>query len=518
MLKRYLVSTAGKPYYITKFYINKIDNVLRFGYDIHVITNNGIASMINNIDQSFVNNPESDNIFNKLSTEKKFSHTISQLEALDVLSGIEKSLRENSYKNYIQVNLPRANLYFELNKVKLLYSFIKYFYENYETIKLEIDKKDNPPLITADVKPQISVEVKDISSKIFNELCRISPNNIVSFFILKQISNLYTNQSLNFKIEEESNLIIEVESFTSNVMLLYNDLNVLINYIPSGMAETEFKTMIKSKITILIKLILAIYENESKLNENDKYLYINFIIILLYVYGFWLNGSEFNININIHSFANKVIFSLKGNMGKIKNIKFIPLPITSNDESKLIDISKINTLAAKYKYLIDFDRERFIKNIITDVENPVTITKEKLKQQDIVLSKAKLLDLSGDKLPLNYKLISDSKLSTHRIISKAYHSLLILENSINIFNIDNIDEQLPKLIDIINSKIIPLLRKNAEMVTLNPSVLLIYNNIIEPNITNTSLSIKEKMYLIFEICIPFMHDNFKINKFVDYFH
>lgn len=517
MLKRYLVSTAGKPYYITKFYIIKIDNILRFGYDIHVITNNGIASMINNIDQSFINNPESDNIFNKLATEKKFSHTISQLEAVNVISTIEKAIAEESYKSYIKISLPRANLYFELNKVKLLYNFIRYFYDNYENIKLEIDKKPNPIELTADVKTPVNVEVKDISSKIFNELCKLSPNNIISFFILKQISHLYTGQTLNFKLEEESNITIEVELFTSNLMLLYNDLNVLINFRPTNISEEEYKVAIKSKITLLIKLLLAIYDNESKLNSNDKYLYINFIVILLYIYGFWLNGSDFNININIYTFVNKVIFSLKGNMGKIKNIKFFPLPISHNSETKQVDISKINTLAAKYKYLIDFDRERFIKNIINDIESDVLNEKEN-KPRDIVLSKAKLLDLSNNELPLHYQLISDQKLQPHKIITKAYHSLLILENSINIFNIDNIDEQLPKLIDIINSKILPFLRKNSEMIILNPSVLLIYNNFIEPNIINNSLSIKEKMYLIFDICIPFLYDNFKINKFIDYFH
>lgn len=516
MLKRYLVSTAGKPYYITKFYINKIDNILRFGYDIHVITNSGIASMIDNINQSFINNPESDSIFNKLATEKKFSNTISQLEALEVISGIEKSLKEESFKDYIKVNLPRASLYFELNKVKLLYNFIKYFYDNYENIKVDIDKQ-NSPSTTADVKPTDNIEIKDISPTIFNELRNISPNNIITFFILKQISNMYTGQTLNFKLEEESNLIIEVESFTSNIMLLYNDLNILINFIPKTISDEEYKNIIKSKISVLIKLILALYENEDKLNINDKYLYINFIIILLYIYGFWLNGSDFNININLYTFVNKVIFNLKGSMGKIKNIKFIPLPMASKTDTSQVDISKINMLAAKYKYLIDFDRERFIKNIITDIESNPTDTESKFKQQNITLSKAKLLDLSGDELPLNYTLISDNNLKNHRIISKAYHSLLILENSINIFSIDNIDEQLPKLIDIINSKIIPSIRKKSEMVILNPSVILIYN-IIEPNIINIDLSIKEKMYLIFEICIPFIHDNFKVDKFVDYFH
>lgn len=515
MLKRYLVSTAGKPYYITKFYIFKIENILRFGYDIHVITNSGIASMINNIDQSFINNPESDSIFTKLATEKKFSNTISQIEALDVISGIEKALKENSYDKYIKINLPKASLYFELNKVKLLYNFIKYFYEHYESIKIEIDRKASINDSTAEIKTEVVPEIKDISSKLFNELCRISPNNIVTFFIIKQLCSIYTGQSLNFKVDDEDNLDIEVEIFTSNSMLLYNDLNTLINFTPSNVSEIEYKNLIKSKISMLLKLLIAIYENESKLTDNDKFLYINFIIVLFYIYGFWLNGSNFNVTTNIYSFANRVIFSFKTNIGKIKNIKFIPLPINDNN-GKLVDIAKINALSAKYKYLIDFDRERFIKSIISDIDNEPEV-KSSSSVPNMVISKAKLLDLISDILPLNYEIITDPKLTTHKIISKPYHSLLILENSTNIFNLDNIDEDLPKLVDIINAKIIPAIKKNAEMIVLNPSVLLIYDNFIEPNI-DTNISIKEKMYLIYQICIPFLHDVYKINKFIDYFH
>ena len=127
MLKKYLVSTAGKQFYITKFYINKIEDILRFGYDIHLITNVGISSMIGSIDQSFINNPESDNIFNKLSTTKKFSKGISQLEAIEVVSRMEGVINSSEIysSEYIKLELPRVILYYESHKYKLLYNFIK---------------------------------------------------------------------------------------------------------------------------------------------------------------------------------------------------------------------------------------------------------------------------------------------------------------------------------------------------------------------------------------------------------
>lgn len=515
MIKRYLICTSGKQYYVIKFYIIKIDTVLRFGYDIHLITNSGIASMIDKIDQSFSSNPESDAIFTKLSTDKKFSKTISQLEALDVINTLETILRSRPTDKYIRLTLPGAVLYYEINKIKMIYNLIKHFYDNYETIKTEFNK----PTVdssTAEYKPEIISDVKDISSKIFMELTKLSPNNIITFFIIKQISFLYTNQIVDFELDPEFNLNIKVSKFTNNLMLLYNDLNTYINFVPETLSTEEYNKYIKLHITTLVKLLITIYDNQSQLPANDKYLYINFILVLIYIYGFWANGSDFNSTNNLYSFANRVITALKGNTGKIKSIKFTPLPVSDEGESKQVELGTINMLASKYKYLIDIDKDKFVQHVLKDIK---AIDKNIVKpNHDLVLNKPRLLDLTTTKLPLYYEVITDLNLSNHRIISKAYHSLLILENSTNLLWTTDIDDMLPKLADIVKSKIVPALKKNGEMIVLNPSTLLIYTNCIEPFIDQGSMSINEKLYLIYQICIPFVHDNYKVNKIIDYFH
>jgi len=514
MLKKYLVSTSGKQYYITKFYIIKIENVLRFGYDIFLINNAGVASMIDTINQSFINNPESDNIFNKLSSEKKFSKTISQLEALEVLHNLEKILNTEQTSQFIKVSLPQANLYYELNKIQLLYNFIKHFCNNYELIKLDFDK---PDIHKQELKSENNIQIDDsnISSNLFNELIKLSPNNLVTFFILKQLTAFYTNQTVEFVLDEEQNLTISITKLTNNLMVLYNDLMTVINFVPANIADENFKNLLKSRITTLIKIIIFIYDNNDKLLINDKYLYLNYTFVLLYIYGFWLNNSDSMSLFNLYNFINKILMAFKFN-SKVKTIKIEPTPL-QGDTDVAIDLSTINGLANKYKYLIDIDRNRFVTNIINDTKTLINNKTNKFNI-NIPLNKAKLINLTNGNLPLKYEKIEDVKLSNHKIISKPYHSLLILENSKNIFNTDNIDENLPKLIDIIQNKMIPDLNKLSEQLILNPSTLFIYTECIEPNINNDLLNITEKLYLLYEVAIPYLFDRYNISKFLDYFH
>lgn len=514
MIKRYLVSMSGKRHYITKFYIVKIDNILRFGYDIYILSGESVVSIIKSINQSFINNPESDSIFERLPKELRFSKNISQLDALDIITQLEHSLSLGNTNQFIQVRLPDAVLYYEYNKTKLLYNFIKYFYDNYELIKLNIDKletkqdKKSQPTVDSTL---IKSPIQDINSQIFEELIKLSPNNILTFFILKQLVNNYTNQEVVFNIDENEHLNISLTKITNNLMLLYNDLMVIINFKPNNISEENYKTLIKTRIGELIKLIRFIYQHKEEINVNNLYLFLNFILIALYTYGFWLNNSDLNSGPNLYGFVNKILLSLK----KTNSILFIPLDLKQNENVTNIELGKINQLASKYKYLIEIDRSRFINNIINDTRQSLV---NKYPIQTLPISKAKLLNLASDRLPLNYQYINDKSLDSHLIISKPYHSLLILENSQNIFNLDEFDENFKKLISIVQTKLIPSVNKVIEQIKLNPSTLFIYNECIVPNINTQLLSIKEQFYLLYEIIIPYIFDTFKINKFLDHFH
>ena len=94
----------------------------------------------------------------------------------------------------------------------------------------------------------------------------------------------------------------------------------------------------------------------------------------------------------------------------------------------------------------------------------------------------------------------------------------MIENSKNLFTLDNIDENLRRFIDLINTKIIPTVNKYIEQIKLNPSTMFIYTECIRPNITSPLLSIQEQFYLLYDIVIPYLFDVHNINKITDYFH
>ena len=520
MIRKYLVSTAGKQYYITKFHIIKIDDTLRFCYDIYLITSQSTGSIIKTIDQSFITNPESDSIFEKLPKDLKFSKNISQLEAIEVLTKIEEAVNANNRSStpsqFIAIQLPQARLFYEINKVKLLYNFIKTFCDNYDLIKLNFDrpienkdkiKKDDDIVLTAK-----SENPQNISSLFFEELVKLSPNNIVTFFILKQLATNYTNQQVKFELDESGNLSIHLTKIMNNLMLLYNDLMVIVNFRPKDISDENYKGHIKFRIQELIKLIISIYRNREQLNNNDLYLYLNFVLISLYVYGFWLNDFDLNSGPNLYNFVNKILISFK----IPKDIKFIPTELIQDNTVVNVDLGKINKLASKYKYLIEIDRNKFIDNIIKDSKKDEISNQKHLELPSI--SKTRMLDLVSEHLPLNYEIITDVSLSDHKIISKAYHSYLIVENSKNLFTLDNIDENLRRFIDLINTKLIPTVNKYTEQIKLNPSTMFIYTECIRPNITSPLLSIQEQFYLLYDIIIPYLFDVHNITKITDYFH
>lgn len=533
MLKRYIVSTTGRSAYITKFYINLFDNVLRFGYNIYQIKNTGISSMIERINDSFRSNPESDSVFNKLPVEQVFSHTISQLESTDIITEIEKVLANpkgyTSNNSHFKITLPYATLYYELEKVKLLYNFIKHFYENYELIKLELSKPKENISDNSDLsKTEVSVNTNSIdslSSKIFNEFVKQSPSNILTFFILKSLTAFYNDHNVSFNYNSENGeLLITISEFTSNYMLFYSDLNTLINYNANTEnydAET-FRKSIRTKINSLIKILVYIFENSNKLNKEELYLYTHIIIIFIYVYGHWFNNNTGSSD--IYKFTNSVIKNLFNTTNKYKIIKFINNSISKSSDLKLLDISKINELSVKYNYLIHIDSSLYIKNIITDYQKDNDIKNESSRKildrisNRLILNKPKLLDLSNliDNPPLKYKIISSN--TDHIVITKAYQDFLFVLNSNNVLPNYEFDNHLPKLFDVISNKIVPNINKFNEMVKLNASTLFIYTNFIEPYINNELISVEEKLYLVYDIVLPYVYDTFKIDKFIDYFH
>lgn len=492
---RYIVSIAGKKPYITKYSIYKIDNIIRFGYDIHIINNNYQLQAIKDLDNNFRSNPESTELFNNVSTEKKFSASLSQLEVGLVIKEIEKTKPIN---NVIHIQFPKAQFFYEEEKALLLYNFLKHFYDNYELIKLELSKQENSENENNNVTDSEKIVINEqTSSDIFNKLIQLCPNNISTFFILKHLSIYNKNQYIEF--DKENNKLL-LSNFTTNYMLFFNDLKLTLNSLNNETIDivSISKTLVNG-LNYLITLFIN-EENHKYISKNEFYLYINFNILLLYTYY-----CLYKNNSNILKVINGLL--------KQNNINITIEHVTNEDnEEKSLDLQKINLLAQKYNYLIYIDRENFIKSIIREYDKddskfqPVDLTK------GVIVNKPSILNLE------NFEVIKDERFKNNIIIDRYYHQLLFINSTETIIEKVDIDYRLSKLIDLINNKIIPNVDKRIEMIQLNPSTLLIYNEFIGPFIQGNEISIDEILFLIFNITIPYIYDTYKIEKFIDYFH
>jgi hypothetical protein len=245
------------------------------------------------------------------------------------------------------------------------------------------------------------------------------------------------------------------------------------------------------------------YNNISKFISKDEfYLYINFNILLIYIYYcLYKNNSD------IFKVVNNILEKFK------IDFRFDTVLLNGgNSLENTLDLEKINKLSQKYNYLLYIDRKNFIDSIIREYDEtenkfqPVDLTK------GIIVNKPAILNVS------NYNVIKDDRFKNNIIIDIYYHQLLIINSNQTIIDNIEIDYRLSKLIDLINNKIIPNIDKRIEMIQLNPSTLLIYSEFISPFIKGNQISIDEILFLIFNISIPYIFDNYKIEKYIDYFH
>lgn len=278
---------------------------------------------------------------------------------------------------------------------------------------------------------------------IYKKLVSVSPNNIITFFILKHLTNT-EYQFINYE-----NDIIYISNFSSNYNLFFHELkNIILNM--DYVIDTKF--LIKG-----LQYLLSEFEKKP-----EYYLFIGFILLLLF------------LSLKVNS----------TNIVKHLELKFnIKIEIVYDEvlEEKLI-LENISLLAKKYDYLLYLDREHFVTSIINDKSY-----NKSNKKFDLILNKSSIIDVSKNTCKLPKKITDVSKL----------------------------DNKLIKLIDIINCIINKL---NIEMIKLNPNTLIIYKEFIEPNIDVNLISIDEIFYILYDIILPYLKDNYGINKYIDYFH
>jgi len=288
-------------------------------------------------------------------------------------------------------------------------------------------------------------------------------------------------------------------------MLFFDDLKLVLSSFDKDFKTNTNITNVTNTLVNGVNYLVGLfkeYESVNKFISKDEfYLYINFNILLIYVYyRLYKNNSDIIFVINDICKKFKKDFRFESYTGD-----------NSNNLCKL-NLEKINKLSQKYNYLLHIDRENFVKSIIRDYDNsdnkfqPVDLTK------GIVVNKPSILDVS------NFTVIKNDRFKNNNIIDRYYLQLLLINSNETIIENVEIDYRLSKLIDIINNRIIPAIDKRLEMIQMNPSTILIYDEFISPFIKTAEISIDEILFLIFNITIPYIYDRYKIEKYIDYFH
>jgi hypothetical protein len=523
---KFIVSTSGKTPFIIKFYISQFDSTLRFVYDIYQITNPEKLARIDTIDNQFIQNPENENFFKNIPTKLVYTNSFSQLEAGETCESIQKTLTNINTKDIYPIILPpTTRVYYNKKKSMILYYLIKHFYENYELIKLQLNGNENNKTEQLDQPDNnINTEIKKLSSYLFNRYIDLSPNNLISYFIVKYLDNKNSSKKniiIDYQLDDDKNLIINLSEYDQNFMQFYEDLNVYV----LSMLDNIDKIKFKSNIELLIKSLFYlqnIFETNT-LSKSEIYYFTYFAILLILLYSISLKASinnDLNIKLpkNIFNYINNVFKSMSANNNKLKTIT-LKIEKQDNDISQEFDfnLDKINEIAIKYKYLVNIDNEAYVNNIITDYKSISKSSKFEPNDNNIIFT-PKILNLEdANNLPLKYELINDNKLKDNKIITTHYRNLLLLNNSsVTLLDLD-VDNRLSRLISIITDNLLPNITKYNEMIKLNPSTLLIMDQFLTKT-KLSELSISDNMFVLYQIVIPHLYDYYKITKFIDYYH
>lgn len=485
---KYIVSMEGKKPFITKYYIERSDKTLRFYYEVYLITNIDQKMNISELDKAFRSNPESDTIFKSLGLEKKMVSSLSQIEANVIANNIESKLLQSALtNNIVNVQFPNASFFYAKEKAEMLQTFLKYFHDNYENIRYQLSEKK-------DVL-DLNITVNDkTSSKIFSKLIELTPNNITAFFILKQLSIYEHNQYLEIELSENKTIEITLNQFSTNYMQFNSDIEIILSSLEN---LTTTKNLEKTINSLLggIEYLIDIYKNKENhkiISKNEIYLYINYSLLLIYIYFIVFTSSAKKTSGNIIAVTNHLFKK----QGKPINFKYI-----ENDQkfNKPIDLSRINLLSQKYNYLLYIDKKNYVANIFREYYDLET------HKKDVDLTSG----LTNKLLVNKPKLL---KISEHP--NNEYETYKTLCTSSTIINL-NVSNHLKKLFDLIHNKILPNI--NLEMIKLNPSTLMIYHEFVMPHI-NQYICIDEIFYIIYDIILPYAKEHQNISEFVDVFH
>jgi len=445
-----------------------------------------------NLKQSFYNNPTDEGLYdrtNKIlidSNHLGYNEIIGFKRYLDGLAANSKDVNIVLKNKVFTLQLEDWQLY----GVSLCVNDIANNYNSYQISLIEIITKYKDELVSIEevvkVEPAI-VQVIDspplensenvnppLENNIIQDLLQLSPNNLTTFYLSKYI---YTN------IIYKNNTFHIPNNFLSytyqNKLNLYNIIKSLNSYNDNELLERR-KILYNNLYNIAVKDIVK---------DNVQNIYI--ILFLIYIYSIKLvpaaEAKVYNFDIDLKEtfikFLNPILKKITPENNFIIKVEYDQVMEANNlsyDEA-------LDPLVQKYKYLINVDKDLFIKSVLTDLKDDAK-PKSKSKFKLPMLVAPYLRELGA--LSEEYLMYQD--LDAGKLIQNP--PLLIKNN-----------------FDIIKS-IIKSIDNNYSPINPTSNLVILYDFII-PYTDNSSISLE----ILHKIIMPYLKDKYGVDQFFEYF-
>jgi len=505
--------------------------------------------------ESYTSNRE---FFKTLPVENIFKYQFSLSTAESFYQYLIKIYEtSNLNDNLVNIQLSNLNLWLSNQQIFSIINVFQNFIMTHDSIKVNIAifrERQNQNQITQKVQEEIS-ELKIETQKneepqiiidtpiilendmiLLNDMLKLSPNNIITYFISKCIHDLISNDHID--------IIEKTHDERLNTLLI--SFQPLIDFSFLQFTETGISSFLKiiysfeftmdeyiNKIKTLLRGLIYISKHD---NINEFNLSLKVLEMLIFIYTLKADNNKINFllsNLNIdniilsqiiNSTISAVLRLPEFQHANLFNINIIH-PSESKTQQNNLKEDEIRKILAKELYLLEIDKLQFIQTVFnqlnTDSLNKkgdvkLILHKESILNIDDILNNNSTINNKNNLL--NYKLlnISEKQFEKNKIITLEYYKILKIANTTfqNVGLNSEEDIIISKYYTHIENILHQISNNDVESNILLTSTLNVLYQFIKPNI---NANVQIELYILYRIVIPFIYDIFHISSFKDYF-
>jgi len=532
---------------VLKLQIVPILDVLQFSYSIY-----GIKYITESVIQSLYANPSNENLFNSLDKELFIKHDIGLIGTEQLLLYLKNKLTtlDSQSTELFQTVFPTANgkqiqIFLSHYQIYSTTVFIEQFVTSYEIFRINLISQAVQPVIQQPViqQPEPMMQIETESEQImemdetqdndmlslFNDSFKISPNNICSYFISKQISNKLVNlqNSIPIEVSEDNHITVRIIPLIDGSIITskaFNQeiLNILYSF---DFSKEEYLSKLKlliQQLTYVISYYLAA-DDKDLAKENVIFsLQIIYFLILLYSCKFTEQNRFTKEQVN-----QCIQYIMLNHLDQSK-LKYYSISFDLLSQEETLPFNKVNDqidqLLTKERYMLDIDRDLYIRNVMNMLEDEHSaVQKKQIKlhlNNPTTLNIEKLLNKTSNGY-LGYELQkpNQKQFETNKIITKEYYDILLISTTPTLSRktIENeLNQICIKYADIILNLIFKELSSSINTDTIISTLYLLEYH-IRPFLKSEA-TIETELFLLYRIVMPYLYDVYGITDYVDYFH